>query len=270
VIKSPFRCPVGSFFFQVPLAFISIAIGNQAVITCDCPGKGREMGTIAENLARVEERIEAAAARAGRSREEILLVAVTKTVDPARVNEAIDAGVKAIGENRVQEARGKWPDLKPGPERHLIGRLQRNKAGRAVELFDLIESVDRAPLADAISRRAESAGKVVPVLLEVNVSGEASKAGAAPDQVRGLLEEVAPLPGIRVKGLMTIGPMTRDEPTIRRAFQSLRGIAENLAGAGISGVEMKWLSMGMSGDFEIAVEEGAHIVRIGSAIFGDR
>lgn len=228
------------------------------------------MGIIAENLARVEERIESAAVRSGRTRDDIRLVAVTKTVASERVNEAIDAGVKAIGENRVQEARDKWPHLKAVVERHLIGRLQRNKAGKAVELFDMIESVDRTSLAEAISRRAEAAGTVMPVLLEVNISGEPSKAGVEPDLVRSMIEEVAPLSGIRVQGLMTIGPMTRDESAIRSSFRKLRHIAGELSGTAPPGVAIKWLSMGMSGDYEIAIEEGANIVRVGSAIFGER
>ncbi len=228
------------------------------------------MGNVADNLARLEERICAAAERAGRARSGIKLVAVTKTVSAERVNEAIDAGITAIGENRVQEARDKWPFLKGEVERHLIGRLQRNKAGKAVELFDMVESVDRPALAEALSKRALNAGRKLPILVEVNISGEASKAGVEPSALRGLIEEVADLPGIQVQGLMTIGPMTGEEGIIRGAFRELRRIADELSCETPPGMEMKWISMGMSGDFEIAIEEGANIVRVGSAIFGDR
>ncbi|RPJ42297.1 MAG: YggS family pyridoxal phosphate-dependent enzyme [Candidatus Latescibacterota bacterium] len=225
---------------------------------------------IPENLGRVEERIAEAAARVGRKPSDVLLVAVTKNVDAERVSEAIRAGVRAIGENRVQEAEAKWPLLPSGPERHLVGRLQRNKAGKAVLLFDRIESIDDAPLAEAVSRRAEAIGKRIPVLVEVNVSGEETKAGVGPEGVRGLLERIAPLAGIAPDGLMTIGPLTEDAERIRSAFRRMRLLFEELGARPPGGLPMRHLSMGMSGDFEIAVEEGATIVRVGSAIFGPR
>ncbi|MFH1278403.1 MAG: YggS family pyridoxal phosphate-dependent enzyme [Candidatus Eisenbacteria bacterium] len=225
---------------------------------------------IPDRIARVEERIAAAARRAGRSSDEVLLVAVTKRIPAGRINEAIEAGVKAIGENRVQEAEAKWPDLLPGPERHLVGRLQRNKAGKAADLFDRIQSIDGEKLAAAVSRRAEAAGKRIPVLVEVNVSGEDSKAGVAPGAVRSLIEEIARLPGIAVDGLMTIGPLTEDPERIRRAFRELREIFEGLRARPVAGTEMRHLSMGMTGDYEIAVEEGATMVRLGTALFGPR
>ncbi len=200
----------------------------------------------------------------------MLLVAVGKRFPADVVNEAIRAGVKAIGENRVQEAEGKWPDLLDGPERHMVGRLQRNKAGKAVELFDRIQSIDSGRLAEAVSRRAAAIGKRIPVLVEVNVSGEESKAGVDPDRVRETIERIAPLEGIVVDGLMTIGPLTGDREKIREAFRRFRGLADDLRGRPVEGTEMRHLSMGMTGDYEIAVEEGATMVRLGTAIFGAR
>ncbi len=226
--------------------------------------------TILRDLESVEDRIRAACMRAGRARRDVRLVAVTKTVDADRINEAIRAGVRFIGENRVQEARDKFPHLIPVEGRHLIGSLQRNKAGKAVELFDLIESVDRASLAEALSRLAVQAGRELPVLIEVNTSGEESKAGVAPGDAGDLVRAAGALPNLAVRGLMTIGPLTDDRDRIRSAFASLRDLRDALAGEDIPGVELKHLSMGMSSDFEIGIEEGATIVRVGSAIFGRR
>ncbi|MFH1681219.1 MAG: YggS family pyridoxal phosphate-dependent enzyme [Candidatus Eisenbacteria bacterium] len=225
---------------------------------------------IEENLSRVRERIAAAAGRAGRDPDTVLLVAVTKLVPADRINEAIRAGVPAIGENRVQEAEAKWPEVLTGPERHMVGRLQRNKAGKAVELFDRIQSIDSLRLAEAVSRRAEAIGRRLPVLVEVNVSGEESKAGAEPDRVRELLEGMGGLPGIAPDGLMTIGPLTDDAERIRAAFRALRRLYDDLRSNPAGGIAMKHLSMGMSGDFEAAIEEGATMVRVGTAIFGER
>ena len=225
---------------------------------------------IEASLRRVEARIAAAAERAGRDPAEVLLVAVTKTVPAERINEAIRAGVRAIGENRVQEAESKWGGLLPGPERHMVGRLQRNKAGKAVDLFDRIQSIDGLRLAEAVSRRAEAAGRRIPVLIEVNTSGEESKAGVEPEGLRPLLQETAGLPGISADGLMTIGPLTEDAGTVRAAFRRLRLLFDGLREHPVPGTDMRHLSMGMSGDFEIAIEEGATIVRVGTAIFGAR
>ena len=228
------------------------------------------MPSIAENLRAVRERIAAAAERAGRDPESITLVAVSKRFPAEIVNEAIRAGVEAIGENRVQEAEAKFPEVLEGPERHLVGHLQRNKAGKAVALFDRIQSIDSLRLAEVVSRRAEAAGRRAPVLLEVNISGEESKAGTAPENLRGLAERCAPLPGLLLEGLMTIGPLTEDAGAIRDAFRRMRGLYDDLRERPVPGARMEVLSMGMSGDFEIAVEEGATLVRVGTAIFGPR
>ncbi|NNE09644.1 MAG: YggS family pyridoxal phosphate-dependent enzyme [Gemmatimonadetes bacterium] len=231
---------------------------------------GGENVSIQRDLESVEDRIRAACMRSGRRRREVRLVAVTKTVEAERINEAIRAGVRFIGENRVQEARDKFPLLIPVEGRHLIGQLQRNKAGKAVELFDLVESVDRISLAEALSRRAAQLERELPVLIEVNTSGEESKAGIAPGGAPELVEAAAALPNLSVRGLMTIGPLTQDQEKIRAAFRTLRELRDSLAQKEIPGADLEHLSMGMSGDFEIGIEEGATIVRVGSAIFGRR
>jgi len=223
---------------------------------------------IAGNLARVRERIARAAEGAGRRPEEIRLVAVSKLVEAERVREAIAAGVTDIGENYVQEAAAKRAEVGEGARWHLVGHLQRNKAGKAVTIFDIIQTVDSPRLAEAIGKRAEAAGKTVGVLLQVNTSGEESKFGVAPDQVESLLEAVMGVSGLRVEGLMTIGRWDPDPERARPEFRLLAELAGRLEGR--TGAEMRWLSMGMSHDFEAAIEEGANLVRIGTGIFGPR
>jgi len=225
---------------------------------------------VAANVRAVEGRIARAARAAGRDPSEILLVAVSKTVDVERIREAIDAGVPALGENRVQEAKGKVDLLGRPVPWHLVGTLQTNKAKDAVVLFDLIHSLDRVELARELDRRARGQGKVVDALVEVNVAGEATKAGFLPDQLKDAFEALAPLNGIRVRGLMTMPPLAEDPEASRPRFRQLRELATLVNGWGFERVEMTHLSMGMSGDFEVAVEEGATIVRIGTAIFGPR
>jgi pyridoxal phosphate enzyme (YggS family) len=224
---------------------------------------------IRERFLRVLERIDRAAGRAGRRGDEVRLVAVSKTQPLSRVVEARDAGIKVFGENYVQEAEAKIPFL-PGAEWHLIGKLQRNKAGKAVSLFSWIETVDSARLLAEISRRAEGAGKVVPVLVEVSLAEEPGKAGIPPEGLPEILEAAAGLSGIRLKGLMAVPPPAEDPEESRPRFARLRELLEELARRGGPGAGMTELSMGMSGDFEVAVEEGATIVRVGTAIFGSR
>jgi len=228
------------------------------------------MENFAENLDRIRARIAAAAERAGRDPARVTLIAVTKNVDIATVQQAVAAGVTDIGENRVQEARAKFPMLPAGVRRHMIGHLQTNKVKQCLELFDVIHSLDRLPLAEAISRRAQALGKVVPVLVQVNVAGEETKHGLAPGEVLDFVRTVAGLPGLAVKGLMTIAPLVDDPEEARPVFRELRCLADAVADAGIPGVSMEWLSMGMSNDFEVAVEEGSTMVRIGTSLFGPR
>lgn len=218
---------------------------------------------------RVLERIAGAAARAGRDPAAVTLVAVSKTVEAGRVQAAIDAGLAILGENRVQEAAAKVPATR-GATWHLIGPLQSNKAGRAVELFDVVESVDSLDLARRLDRLAgeRRPGRPLPVLLQVNVADDPAKAGFAPHAVATALPEILALPNLRVDGLMTIGALVASPEAARPTFRSLRTLADGLRAAhpGL-GAE---LSMGMSDDFEVAVEEGATIVRVGRALFGDR
>jgi pyridoxal phosphate enzyme (YggS family) len=224
---------------------------------------------IRANLAAVQERIADAARRAGRREDAVLLVAVSKTVDAERVRDAIAAGVPALGENRVQEAREKISVLgRPRPW-HLIGHLQTNKVRDALDCFDLIHSVDRLPLAEALSRRATEAGRRVDVLVQVNVGEEPQKGGIRTGDLRPALEAMAALPGLRLRGLMTIPPLPRDPEDSRPHYREMRKLIDGARGWGL-GPELAELSMGMSGDFEVGIEEGATIVRVGTAIFGPR
>lgn len=223
------------------------------------------------HLQRVRARLAAAAARAGRRPEDVTLIAVTKTVPPERIREACALGIRDVGENRAQELRAKLPALHDLPLRwHFIGRLQTNKVRDVVGRVALIHSLDRWELAEAIDARARRAGIRQDCLVQVNVSGEATKAGLAVDDVVPFVRRVAALPGLRVVGMMTMAPPAEDPETVRPVFRRLRELAESLRREGVPGVEMAHLSMGMSGDFEVAVEEGATLVRIGSAIFGER
>jgi pyridoxal phosphate enzyme (YggS family) len=224
---------------------------------------------IRANLAAVQERIAAAARRAGRREDAVLLVGVSKTVDAERVRAAIAAGVPALGENRVQEAREKIAILgRPRPW-HLIGHLQTNKVKDALESFDLIHSVDRLPLAEALSRRAAEAGRRADVLVQVNVGEEPQKGGLRADELRGALETMAGLPGLRLRGLMTIPPLPHEPEDSRPYYKEMRRLLDEARRWGHA-PDLTELSMGMSGDFEVGVEEGATIVRVGTAIFGSR
>jgi hypothetical protein len=228
-----------------------------------------DLGTLRHRLDEVRGRIGAAAERSGRSATAVTLVGVTKTVGVETVRAAVAQGLTDLGENRVQEAQAKIPAVGRDAARwHLIGHLQRNKAGRAVELFDRVHSVDGTDVAEALSRRAVASGGPLPVLVEVNVSGEASKFGIAPAELEPLLERVAALAGLRLDGLMTVGPWVRRAEDARAGFARLRELRDRATQR--LGLALPELSMGMSGDFEVAVEEGSTMVRVGSAIFGPR
>jgi pyridoxal phosphate enzyme (YggS family) len=226
--------------------------------------------SIAENLKTVQDRIIAAARRVGREASSIQLVVVTKTVAVDRIREAVTAGANILGENRVQEARKKIEELGRVAHWHLIGTLQANKAKYAVKLFDLIHSVDSLALAKEIDKQASKIGKTQDILIEVNIGGEESKSGVAFKDALPLIREVAALKNISIRGLMTMPPYSDDPESSRPYFKKLRELAANVAKENIPGVSMKELSMGMSGDFEVAVEEGATMVRVGTAIFGGR
>lgn len=228
------------------------------------------MKEIARNLQAVEERIARAAARAGRRRSDVTLVAVSKSRTAGEIEAAIAAGVTHLGENRVQEAESKRRCVQSAAAWHLVGRLQSNKAGRAVELFDVVQSVDSIRLAATLQRRAVQAGRSLDVLLQVNSSGAAGQGGVPPESILALAEQADAMSHLRILGLMTIAEFTSDEARLRSCFGRLRSLSEDLSRAAIEGVETSVLSMGMSGDFEIAIEEGATMVRVGTAIFGPR
>lgn len=228
------------------------------------------MDDLVERIRQVRLRVAEAAARSGRSIDDVTIVAVTKTVPAERVALAYELGLKVFGENRVQEARAKIAALPyPLMRWHLIGHLQSNKVARAVELFDLIHSVDSLRLADALERGASGRERMVPILLQVNVSGEASKEGVSVDDLHMLAAEALRLPHLRVQGLMTIAPYTTQPEEVRPVFRRLRELRDGLRERFPDG---SWdtLSMGMTNDYEVAIEEGATMVRIGRAIFGER
>jgi PLP dependent protein len=228
------------------------------------------MGTVAENLSAVKERIAKAAVRVGREPETITLVAVSKTMPAERIREAIDAGQRVFGENRVQEAQAKVEVLGHEVRWHLIGHLQRNKVKVACDLFGLIESVDSLPLAQAVDARAAQHGIIMPILLQVHIGDETTKSGIAATEALALVQQVALLPHVSVRGLMCVPPAVEVPDHARPYFAQLRTLAEQIARQQIPNVSMAELSMGMSHDFEVAIEEGATMVRVGSAIFGPR
>lgn len=220
------------------------------------------VSTIAERLEAVRLRIAGACLRGGRSPEEVTLVAVSKGFPAEAVREAVAAGVRHLGENRVQEAAAKRPHLSDLPADvvwHMVGHLQTNKVAPALNLFDIIQSVDSLHLAETISRRAH---RGVPVFLEVNVGGEAAKYGLAPDDMAAAAGAIARLSHLDLRGLMTVAPIVGDQQQVRPLFRRLRQLGQSLG--------LRELSMGMTDDFEVAVEEGATLVRIGRAVFGER
>lgn len=230
-----------------------------------------EADAIARNVRAVLDRIGRAANRAGRKPEAIRLVAVTKTVPAERIRAAVDAGVRLLGESRLQEALPKIEALRGlGVHWHFIGRLQRRKVKAVVGTFAMIHSVDSLALATEIDRRAGEAGLRQDVLLEINVGGEATKTGFSPDEAANAVAALDALPNVAVRGLMAIPPPGPDAEAARPYFRAMRELAGSLAGRGLRRVRMEELSMGMTGDFEVAVEEGATMVRIGTAIFGAR
>jgi len=224
--------------------------------------------TIKNNLKIIKEKIKKATLKANRYPEEIKLVAVTKTATIEQIKEAISAGVKIIGENKVQEAKEKYHILSTDIEWHLVGHLQTNKVKYAIEIFDCIHSVDSIKLAEEIDKRSLQFGKTTNVLVEVNVSGEETKYGIKPEKVEPFLKETSEFSRIRVRGLMTIAPMAEDKEDVRPYFRKLRELSEEIKSKNLKNVKMDYLSMGMTEDFEVAIEEGANMIRIGRGIFG--
>jgi pyridoxal phosphate enzyme (YggS family) len=226
--------------------------------------------SIGDALQAVQAGLCAAEAKAGRPAGSVRLVAVTKTVSPDRIREAWAAGARVFGESYLQESVGKVDKLPPEAEWHFIGHLQSNKAKLALDYFRLIHSLDRASLADALEKAARVRGMTVNVLLQVNVGDEASKFGATPEGAVALARRYAEWPSLRIRGLMAIPPYREDPEEVRPHFRAIRELGDRIRALGLSGVEMGELSMGMSHDYAVAVEEGATLVRVGTAIFGER
>lgn len=220
------------------------------------------MSGVTHNINLIRQRIRAAAERAGRRPEDIALVAASKTVEPERIEEALSTGQTLFGESKIQEARAKIPIVSGRAHWHMMGHLQTNKARDAVALFELIHSVDSVKLAAELNKWAERAGKTQAILLEVNVSGEASKFGLKPEDLKSTVVEINQLPRLEMRGLMTIAPFAEEAEKARPCFRQLRELRDALG--------LRELSMGMTHDFEVAIEEGATLVRIGTAIFGER
>jgi pyridoxal phosphate enzyme (YggS family) len=221
-----------------------------------------------ENLEAIQQRMAAACARAGRAPGTVTLIAVTKGQPPGEVAEAAKLGLTLFGENKVQEAKAKIP-LCPGRLHwHLVGHLQTNKCRDAVELFEMIQSVDSLHLAQEIDKRAEQAARTMPILLEVNAAGEASKFGYSPERLLSELNQINALPRLEIHGLMSVPPWTPNPETARPLFRQLRALKDQCEQ--LLGAPLPRLSMGMTGDFEVAIEEGATMVRIGTALFGQR
>jgi pyridoxal phosphate enzyme (YggS family) len=224
--------------------------------------------SLAENIDSIQQRIRAACERVGRRLDSVTLLAVTKGQPPDVVNEAGRLGLTYFGENKIQEAKAKIPLCSGKLRWHFIGHLQTNKCRDAVELFEMVQSVDSLYVAQEISKRADQAGKTVPILLEVNLAGEASKFGYRPEALEAELNQINSLPRLEIHGLMTVPPWTSNAENVRPVFRQLRELKERAEQ--VLGAPLPQLSMGMSGDFEVAIEEGATLVRVGTALFGPR
>jgi hypothetical protein len=225
---------------------------------------------VEDNINSVKKRIKATCQKIGREANEIILVAVVKTIPAEIVKKAVEHGIDHIGENRVQEAEQKFEQLGKIATWHLVGHLQTNKVKKALQIFDLIHSVDSYHLAQEISKHAEQLGRTIPCLVEVNTSGEASKYGVMPEAALEFVTKISFLPAIQIMGLMTIGAFLPDPEQVRPCFKLLRELKDEIQRKDLENITMKYLSMGMTNDFEVAIEEGANMIRVGRAIFGER
>lgn len=225
---------------------------------------------IKENLATVEQNITEACKRAGRAREEVTLIAVSKTKPVSMLQEVYDTGIRNFGENKVQELCDKIDELPSDTKWHMIGHLQRNKVKYIIDRVALIHSVDTYRLAEEINIQAKKKNIVVPILVEVNIAGEESKFGTSAEDALLLVEEISQLENIRIKGLMTIAPYVVDSEENRLYFRKIKQLSVDIANKNIHNVSMEILSMGMTGDYTVAIEEGATMVRVGTGIFGER
>lgn len=228
------------------------------------------MQTIQQNIQEIEEKIVAAANRAGRKREDILLLAVSKTIETERIKEAVDYGLVELGENKVQEILEKYDVMGENVQWHLIGHLQTNKVKYIIDKVKLIHSVESLKLAKEIEKRAAAKGIIADILIEVNIAGEESKFGLRPEEVEDFIREISIMQHICVKGLMAVAPFVENPEENRHYFRQLKELLVDINAKKIDNINMDILSMGMSGDFEVAIEEGATIVRVGTAIFGKR
>ena len=228
------------------------------------------MSMISDNLARIGERIEKAAISAGTRPESIRLIAVSKTKPIELIQEAISAGLTDFGENRVQETVEKYDVFGDRVHWHLIGHLQTNKAKHAARVCHMVQSVDSLELGQELDRRVHTLNRVLPILVQVKTSNEETKFGVEPDRVSDLIEQLASLSSLSVQGLMTIPAFTPDPEDARPSFQLLRALKDRVAGMRLPGVDLRYLSMGMTQDFDIAIQEGANMVRVGTALFGAR
>ncbi|MDI3540951.1 Pyridoxal phosphate homeostasis protein [Koleobacter methoxysyntrophicus] len=228
------------------------------------------MVDVIKNLQVIKKRVAESAMKTNRKLDDIKIIAVTKNVEVERILEAIQGGIDAIGENRVQEALIKYPLIEKEIEWHMIGYLQRNKAKKAVEHFDLIQSLDRISLAQELDKRGKQQNKIVNVLVQVNVSGEESKSGISPEETVEFIKSLSDYENILIKGLMTIAPYTDDPEETRPYFARMKGLFDEVHKLKGRNIDIEYLSMGMTNDFEVAIEEGSNMIRIGTGIFGER
>ena len=225
---------------------------------------------IKENIDEVRKRIENSAKKVGRNPDDILLLAVSKTIDVPKIKEAVACGLNSLGENRVQEIMEKYEPMGDGISWHLIGHLQTNKVKYIIDKVCLIHSVESIKLATEIDKKAEKSGVIMDILVEVNMAGEESKFGIAPSECESFIRELSKFKNIRVKGLMTVAPFTENPEDNRIYFRKLKEMLVDINSKNIDNINMCELSMGMTGDYEVAIEEGATIVRVGTGIFGER
>ena len=226
--------------------------------------------TIEQNILSIRDRIKSACEKSGRSCDDVTLIAVTKTIDINRIKEAVSCGLNILGENKVQEITEKFPLLYENIEYHMIGHLQTNKVKYIVDKVSMIQSVDSLKLAQEIDMRFRNHGRIIDILVEINIGGEQSKHGLAPEDVYQFLNSINKYKNLNVCGLMTVAPDYKSIEKIRPYFKKMKEIFENIKCHNVENIKMNYLSMGMTNDFEIAVEEGANIIRIGSGIFGPR
>ena len=225
---------------------------------------------IKENVQAVNERIRNLAISCNKDPNDIILIGVTKTVSPSYISEAFEAGIRNFGENRVQELVDKYDKVDKKAKWHLIGPLQTNKVKYIIDKVELIHSLDRIRLAEEIEKRAAQIDRQISVLVQINISGESTKSGIRPEDTVDFIESMKRYPHIHIKGLMTIGPLTEDRELIRSCFRQMKNLFDEVKTKKFSHVQMQYLSMGMTNDFDIAIQEGANMVRIGRAIFGER